>query len=405
MKRVKDEFRKEIALIKLNQLKPNFAELARKYDMDYRTVKKYYEGYDGKPAHHNKKSKLDQFEEVIREKMSYVGAKASAVYFFLTSELDYDGSYSNFTYYLRKHEISSSNKAKNVHVRYETPLGEQLQFDWVEDITMVNKFGETFKFNVFSAELSYSRLHFFCYSVHKTREDVLECLVKTFKFMGGVTKGILTDNMSSIVNTNKLKFCSEFNAFAKDFDIETYKCKVRSPETKGKVEVRNQFMKWLIPYNFEFETEDDIIKIIEKINVAVNNKINSTTNMKPILLYAKEKEYLKPLPSSQIIEHYLNLTKSATVSNASLVYYKGNQYSVPPKFINKTLKVKEMDNKLYIYDNTDLVTTHDISTKKINYKEDHYALGLKESMPDKSDEFIENLAKRNLDIMDEIANI
>lgn len=35
------------ALDKL-EIKPNFADLARKYKMDYRTVKKYYEGYKGK---------------------------------------------------------------------------------------------------------------------------------------------------------------------------------------------------------------------------------------------------------------------------------------------------------------------------------------------------------------------
>lgn len=164
-------------------------------------------------------------------------------------------------------------------------------------------------------------------------------------------------------------------------------------------------MKWLIPYNFEFESEEDIIKIIEKINIAINNRINSTTNMKPILLYTKEKEYLKPLPSNKIIDYYLNLSKSVTVANTSLIYYKGNQYSVPSKFISKTLKIKEIDNKLYIYDNMDLVTIHDISEKKINYKEEHYKISLKDSMPDKPDEFIENLAKKNLALMDELSNI
>lgn len=405
MKRIKDELRKEITMCKTLEIKPNFAYLARKYDMDYRTIKKYYEGYDGKPAHRNKKSMLDQYKETIKEKMSYEGVKASAVYFYLKNEKGYTGSYSNFTHYLRKHP-DIVTKGKNVsHVRYETDIGEQLQFDWVEDITMINKFGQTFNFNVFSAELSYSRMHYFCYSVHKTKEDVLECLVKTFKFYGGVPEGVLTDNMSSIVNTTTKTFLKEFNAFAKDFDIKPSKCKVKHPYTKGKVEVRNKFMGWLIPYISEFETEEDLIKIIEKINIEVNNHVNSTTHMKPISLYAKEKEYLKPLPSNQIIDYYLNLSKSVTVPNTSLIYYQGNQYSVPPKYINKTLKIKEIDNKLYIYDNTDLITIHDISDKNINYKEEHYKLGLKSSMPDKTDEFIENLAKKNLALMDELANI
>ncbi len=405
MKKISDELRKELTLTKTMEIKPNFAYLGRKYGMDYRTIKKYYNGYEGKPAHRNKPSKLDELEEIIREKMKLDGVKASSVYFFLKSEKGYKGSYSNLTHFMRKRGIAFTDKSEDVHVRYETAIGEQLQFDWVESLQMINKYGEVFEFNVFSAELSYSRMHYFRYSVHKTKEDVLESLVKTFEFFGGVPKGVLTDNMSSIVHTQELKFCTEFNAFAKDFNLKADKCKVRHPFTKGKVEVRNKFMKWLIPYNFEFETEEDIMKIIEKINIEVNNRINSTTNMKPVLLYAKEKEYLNPLPSNQIIDSYLNLSRSVTVSNASLVYYKGNQYSVSPKYVNKTLKIKEQDNKLYIYDNTDLVTIHDISNKKTNYKEEHYKLGLKASMPDKSDEYIENLAKRNLELINELSNI
>lgn len=52
----------------------------------------------------------------------------------------------------------------NSHVRYETAAEEQLQFDWVESIIMVNKYGKEFEFNIFSAELSYSRMHYFNYS-------------------------------------------------------------------------------------------------------------------------------------------------------------------------------------------------------------------------------------------------
>ena len=124
--------------------------------------------------------------------------------------------------------------------------------------------------------------------------------------------------------------------------------------------------------------------------------------MKPILLYQKEKEYLKPLPSNQILEQYMNLSITVKVQNTMLIDYKGCQYSVPKKYINKNLKIKEIDNKLYIYDNTELVVVHDISDKKINYKEEHYKEGLKGSMSYKTDAEIEELAKRNLDLFDQL---
>lgn len=401
MKEIFCELRKEITVMKTMNIKPNFSVLAREYNLDYRTVKRYYEGYDGKPAHHNKKSKLLALDSVIEEKMNLKGAKVSSLYFFLQEEYDYKGSYSNLTYYVRK--THKRKKQKSVGTpRYETDIGEQIQFDWVESLTMVNKYGETFEFNVFSAELSYSRMHYFCYSITKTREDVIRCLINTFKFFGGVSKQLLTDNMSSIVNNSKDSFCDEFKAFLKDFNIDGKRCKVRSPNTKGKVEVRNKFIKWLIPFNNSFETDEDLIKIIEKITNKVNTRTNSTTNAKPVMLYQKEKEYLSPLPTNKIISNYLNLNIPVKVSNTALIYYKGSQYSVPPKYINKTLKIKVDNNKLYIYDNTILVQTHYLTDQKINYTDSDYKALLSYSMPYKNEEDINALAKKNLKLFDKL---
>ena len=38
----------QLQILKLSNIKPNFSELARLYDLDRRTVKRYYDGYEGK---------------------------------------------------------------------------------------------------------------------------------------------------------------------------------------------------------------------------------------------------------------------------------------------------------------------------------------------------------------------
>ena len=128
-------------MIDTYEIKPNFAYLSRKYGLDPRTVKKYYKGYDGKSTKRKKISMLDEYAELIKEKLSLPGSKISAVYFYLKNEKDYKGGYSTLTYFVRKHpEIQ--RKAKNdSHVRYESRIGEQLQFDWVESIKMISKYG------------------------------------------------------------------------------------------------------------------------------------------------------------------------------------------------------------------------------------------------------------------------
>ncbi len=50
----------EIVIMKTLNLKPNYAELGRKYGMDWRTAKKYCNGYKGKPSKRSKPSKLDK---------------------------------------------------------------------------------------------------------------------------------------------------------------------------------------------------------------------------------------------------------------------------------------------------------------------------------------------------------
>ena len=92
----------QLKILRLSNSKPNFSELARMYDLDRRTVKKYYDGYEGKPTHHNKPSKLDKYEELIAQKLSIKGANVRAVYEFVISEIDPDiGTYSNFNKYIK----------------------------------------------------------------------------------------------------------------------------------------------------------------------------------------------------------------------------------------------------------------------------------------------------------------
>ena len=397
-----EKIRKELLVLKTLGLKVNYSELQRIYHIDRRTIKKYNNGYE-KPTKRKKKSEISKIKEEIQEKLEIPGTTISGVYEYFKEKYKV-GTYSNFYKYVKKEKLKDK-KDNRVHLRYETEYGKQLQFDWKEDIQMISKNGEIFEFNVFTATLGASRMHVFIYSKFKTRIDVQRCLVKTFEYIRGVPEEILTDNMSSIVNEKTHKFSKEFMAFAKDMQTKAKKCKPRHPYTKGKDESANRFMNWLLPYNHEFENEEELIKIIENINYKVNRKINSTTGVAPIMLYNKEKEYLKPLPNKKILDEYLSTTIQIKVFNDSLFYYKGKRYSVPIQFINKTLNVYENNNKLYVYYNRKLITVHDISEKNINYKEKDYIEGLQSVLNNKAQLEIENMAKSNLEKLNQLCEV
>lgn len=399
-----NKLKQELMIMKTNGIKPNYSELARLHKCDRRTVRKYDNGYIGKPITRNKESNLDKYKEDIKIKLELPGSTIKGVFEYFKERDEDIGNYSNFYKYTKKNKLIKK-KNNSFHPRYETEFGEQLQFDWKEDIKMFNKYGEVFEFNIFSSTLSASRLHIFIYSKYKTRIDVQRCLVKTFQYIGGVTNEALTDNMSSIVNTSKKEFLPEFKYFSKEIGFTPKKCKVKHPFTKGKDESCNRFINWLIPYNGEFETEEELIEIIKNINIKVNQQVNVTTGVTPILLFQKEKEYLKPLPNNKILNSYLYDTVTSKVSNESLFYYKGSKYSVPIKFINHTLNLREENNKLYVYYNKDLITIHQISEKYINYKEEHYNEGFINILKNKKQDEIDDIVRKNLELINKLSEV
>ena len=378
-------------------MKPNYSELSRKYGVSRQTISKYDKGF--KRAKKRKRgSVLDKYRKEIQEKLSLPGSTITGVYKFILGKASNIGSRSNFDYYVRKHNLISDKKSIG-YPRFETKLGRQLQCDFKENIKMVSKNGEEFKFNVFNTVLSASRMHKFTYSITKTEEDVIRCLINTFIYYGGVPQEILIDNMSAIINPKTKKISPTFLQFAKDFNFKVKRCKAKSPQTKGKVEASNRFLSRLIPYNYEFSDEAELIEIINRLSDEVNSEINQTTNVSPIVLFAKESKELSPLPGEEIIDFYLNYKKAVKVHKDSLIYYNGKRYSVPPEFIGKTLKIREEGEYLYIYKDNEIIRIYEVSDSFINYSKSDYKSLMLKKLKWKTTEEIEELSLKNLELL------
>jgi transposase len=391
-----------LSIIKTHHMKPNFSDLGRQYGLDRHTISQYYRDGGKKPIKRMRMSILDAYVEDIRELMKTPGRSKKAVYEYLKDIHEDIGTYSNFRSYTLKHDIKVI-KSDAIHVRYETKPGVQLQTDWKEDINMTSKYGEVFHFNILSSTLGYSRQHVFEYARTKSIEDFLRCLIQTFRVLGGTTKDILTDNMSSIVTVTKTGRRKHpwIKQLEKDAGISFRFCKVRTPQTKGKVESANRFISWLKPYDGQFKDEQELIGIIKRIEYKCNLEINQTTHVPPVVLFQKEKEYLKPLPSNVMLESYVSYVDSQTVPQTLLVYHQGQEYSVPMKYVNKRVKLIPIDDNLYIYHNTELITIHQISTSRFNYHKSDYMDALK-SRISKTDSDIEQMALENLKVLENI---
>lgn len=372
-----NELMADFRVIELTGSKPNYAELGRKYGLDPRTVKKYHSGYEGKPKSRDKPSMLDKYLDEISEKISTPRTTLKGAWKCLVTLHSYDeiGTYSNFKAYCRKHNIKP-NKLNVGKPRYETEPGDMAQCDWKERITLTNKNGEVFIINIFHIILKFSRYSYIELSMTMDQKDLFRCLINSFKFFGGIPSRILFDNMSTAADTNiyPRRINAKLVQFAKDFNFEVKLCKVKSPETKGSNESRNKMLDWIRPYNGEFETINDLIKFVEKINKDMNLEVCQGTGMAPILLYQNEKRILNHNVNKDLMDQYLTPAK-VKVDQSQLIYYKGNKYSLDSSLINQFVQPEEFDGNLYLYYKGKLVQTHKLVNspqKAIVYSENHY---------------------------------
>ena len=100
-----NKLKQELMIMKTEGIKPNYAELARMHKCDYRTVKKYNEGYVGKPISRDKESKLDKYKEDIKIKLDLPGSTVKGTFQYFKEKDVTIGNYSNFYKYVIKNNL------------------------------------------------------------------------------------------------------------------------------------------------------------------------------------------------------------------------------------------------------------------------------------------------------------
>ena len=381
----------------------NKSELARRFNCDRRTVDKYIneiEETSRKPR--EVKSKLDEYKEIIMDKVDNYGSKSMAIFKFIQKK-GYQGGYQTVNNFVNTHRKSEVKKAT---IRFDTSPGLQAQVDWKESIKMVSRSGEVFEVNIFLMILGYSRLKYLKLTTDRTQETLFECLFEGFRCFEGIPNEILFDNMSTVVDRNRTTFKNVainkvFKYFSMDAGFDVITCRPYRPKTKGKVETLAKLVDRLTPYNEEFETFNEIENIVEAFNDEINSEVSQATNEVPLIRFQKEKEYLNPLPPMDVLISYFHHEKEYKVSNESMIKYKGKKYSVPTSYIGSYLTVSEIDSEIYIYYTRDLIACHKISDKILHYKRDHAKEILRsDALKHYSDEDIELFIEENLKNMD-----
>lgn len=349
---------------------------------------------------------LDPYKKIIDEKIENNNIPATGIYYLLKTKYDFKGKYGIVRNYVssKKQEIIST-----LTIRFETIKGYQSQVDWKEKLKLHDIKGNEYIVNIFLMVLGNSRYKYIELTFDQTHGTLFKCMLNAFKYLGGTTEEILFDNMKTIVDRAKSNFTdvvinSKAIQFSKDAGFKIITCKPYRPRTKGKVETLAKIMNRLKAFDYEFDNINELKKIVEKLNYELNNNEKSqATNEKPITLFIKEKEYLKPV-NYQLLESYSLPEKTYKVSNESMINYQGIKYSVPIQYVGKSITVIDDNNVIHLYYNKNLIYSYKKNTKfKFNYKEEDYISILKNSSFNRQTENqINEFIKKNIYSIDGI---
>lgn len=388
-----------LRFLKQMNIKPNYSALSREFKMDRHTIKKKMEGLDAPPkGRRPRPSALDPLAGEIAATLEQKGVSIAAAYWYFKNEKGVTCSYSNFKHYARTRGLADGKADPTPHPLYETAPGEVLQCDWVESITLKLSDGSAAQFNLFSATLAYSRLHYFEFTETKTEGAFKRCLCHCLEWLGGAPRKVLTDNMSALVSVNKGRRSVHptVRQFAADIGVDIRFCRVRTPQTKGKDECSNKFAKWLLAYDGRLASTEEIAALVKKLVADVNNEKNQAIGVPPSIAFGKEKEHLSPLPPARILREYESWSHSCKVPQTQLVYFRSARYSVPPNLITKTVQIEEEGGIVYIYHAGAVVAKHESVAKGVAYQEGHLRAALAATGVDESriDAYIETTLSR-----------
>ena len=299
-----------------------------------------------------KGSKLDAYKPLLDEKMRQ-GIYNCVVLLEQLREAGYTGGMSILKDYV--HQFRPAKSAPAVR-RYETPSGKQAQMDWgicqYED-----QEGRLHKVAAFVMILGYSRAKYAEFVSRCDLHSLERCMINAFRYFDGVPNEVLTDNMKTVVvsrEAGRVNWNTQFADFAVEMGFIPKVCRVRMPQTKGKVERLVRYVKENFFPGRRFIDLEDLNQQTLAWCRTVDSKQNGTTGKIP--LHDLANESLLPLPPPEVQDRYR--WEIRTVTREGLVSYDGIRYGVPWQYSGKEVQVRLCNGDIEIYYDETLLTKH-----------------------------------------------
>jgi transposase len=364
------------------------------------------EKYKDKKNRKERKSILDPYKDYVEDKFKNTELTIQRIYEDIM-QLGYTGSIYQIYRFLKSRKKAISDREK-LTVRFETLPGEQAQVDWGYCGSFTDDDGVYKKLYVFVMILGYSRDIHIEFTTSMKREWLLRCHVNAFDHFGGMTKSILYDNMSQIVDPGG-KYNREFMDFADHYGFIPKRCRPYRARTKGKVERAIQYVKKnFLPERSFSSLGDANAQGRHWMEYTANCRIHGTTGERPCDRLRNE----SLIPTTSVAPYRFIARKKRQAGFDGFVTYDRSRYSIPADIAGKEVVIEHDKHSVRIICSDMIVAEHkkaDKANMTVSQKEhlaEMWKLTLGESQTPGRSWFFkseDNVESRSLNIYEEVA--
>jgi transposase len=233
--------------------------------------------------------------------------------------------------------------------RFETLEGMQAQMDHgVYDIDFTRE-GRR-RVYLFSYLLGYSRRQYLRWVESMDLLTTLREHVQAFHHLGGIARVCLYDNFKAVVlwrDADGPLYNPKFLAFATHYGFRPQACRVRRPQTKGKVERKFFYVETNLLNGRTFDTLEHLNEVTAWwLQSVADVRVLRDFKESPLQRHQREQPHLLPLPTC---DFDTALVVYRHVNVEGFVAYRLNFYSVPWSYIGQVLPVRILDDEVIIY--------------------------------------------------------
>src|SRR5271156_4045767 len=293
-----------------------------------------------------RKSILDPFELILKELLAkYPNITAERA----MQELQTRGFTGKYTVLRQRMRLLRPRAARAPVPRFETGPGMQAQMDHgVYDIDFTRE-GRR-RVYLFSYLLGYSRRQYLRFIESMDLPTTLREHVHAFHHLGGVARVCLYDNFKAVVlrhDADGILYNPKFLAFATHYGFRPQACRVRRPQTKGKVERQFHYVETNLLNGRTFETLEHLNEVTAWWLADVADvRILSDFKESPLQRHQREQPHLLSLPTC---DFDTALVVYRHVGVDGYITHRSNLYSVPFSHIGQVLPVRVTETEVLIY--------------------------------------------------------